>query len=584
MTEISSKFDNNGESGAYVGADGIARGLDTYAGSETAMQQTRAEGAQRQTGESIVRGHRDGTTLDCHEAQNAFLNLRGCGAKGEHRSYSEAERAADEFYAKLDRLGREVITLARNTLQVNLRFLDSAIGSLKLEQYQGTMATDGEKLFYDPAYVLKRYKECRENPARDYLHEIFHCVFHHAFVGPEMDQGLWNLACDIAAENAITDLHLSCTAAEREKKQQGDIDRIKEKVKLMSAEKIYHMLKEEPPTTEEFIRMMGLFTNDDHTDWYAPKQDYDDIETKKEKQDMSDEARHEEDESSEEKRRQKREEKAEETDESPEDEDDEQQAMDEASSPDDADESRSDLEKHWDDVAREMQTDLETFSREIGDQKGGLMQSLRAVNREHYDYTAFLRRFAALGETLRVNDDEFDYIFYTYGMQLYGKMPLVEPLEYKEEMKIKEFVIAIDTSGSVSGPLVQKFVTKTYNILSERESFFSKINIHIIQCDAEIQEDKKITSPDEFDEYIRTMELKGFGGTDFRPVFDYVDKLKKNHEFTNLKGLIYFTDGYGVFPAHQPDYQTAFVFVEDEYNNPEVPVWAIKLVLQSDEV
>ena len=556
MSEISKQYDNNGGSDAYRSDNGI------------------------------VRGHRDGTELDCHEAQNAFLNLRGCAA---HRSYDEAARAIDETNAKIDRLGREVVTLARNTLQVNLRFLDSAIGSLRLQQYHGTMATDGETLYYDPVYVLKRYKECRENPARDYLHEIFHCVFHHAFVGPEMDQGLWNLACDIAVENAITELHLSCTEADREKKQQEDIDRLRDSVKLMSAEKIYHYLRENPPETNEYIRMMSLFTNDDHTDWYAPKESSDDIESTVEKRkDGADNKRHEDDSRAEEKKEERKEENTERSENEPEaepdDGDDEKNAMDEAASPDDADEGRSDLEKHWDDIAREMQTDLETFSKEIGDKKGGLMQSLKAVNREHYDYSAFLRRFAALGETLKVNDDEFDYIFYTYGMELYGKMPLIEPLEYKEEMKIKDFVIAIDTSGSVSGPLVQKFVTKTYNILSERESFFSKINIHIIQCDAGIQEDKRISSPEEFDDYIEHMELKGFGGTDFRPVFDYVDQLVKKHEFTNLKGLIYFTDGYGVFPAHQPEYQTAFVFVDDEYNNPDVPVWAIKLVLQSDEV
>ena len=63
-----------------------------------------------------------------------------------------------------------------------------------------------------------------------------------------------------------------------------------------------------------------------------------------------------------------------------------------------------------------------------------------------------------------------------------------------------------------------------------------------------------------------------------------MDERIKKHEFTNLKGLIYFTDGYGVFPAHQPEYQTAFVFVDDEYNNPDVPVWAIKLVLESEEI
>ena len=189
-----------------------------------------------------------------------------------------------------------------------------------------------------------------------------------------------------------------------------------------------------------------------------------------------------------------------------------------------------------------------------------------------------------MGEAMKINDDEFDYIFYTYGLKLYEKMPLIEPLEYKEIKAIKEFVIAIDTSGSTSGELVQKFVQKTYNILKSTESFFTKINLHIIQCDAIIQEDKKITCQDDFDEYLKTMKIRGLGGTDFRPVFEYVEQLRQNKEFVNLKGLIYFTDGYGEFPAKKPDYDTAFVFIDDEYNNPDVPSWAIKLILQKDEI
>ena len=58
--------------------------------------------------------------------------------------------------------------------------------------------------------------------------------------------------------------------------------------------------------------------------------------------------------------------------------------------------------------------------------------------------------------------------------------------------------------------------------------------------------------------------------------------MKKN--ITNLKGLIYFTDGYGSFPAKMPDYETAFVFIEEEYNNYDVPPWAIKLILRKDEI
>ena len=180
--------------------------------------------------------------------------------------------------------------------------------------------------------------------------------------------------------------------------------------------------------------------------------------------------------------------------------------------------------------------------------------------------------------------DEFDYIFYTYGLNLYGNVPLIEPLEYKEVNRIKEFVIAIDTSGSTSGDLVQAFVQKTYNILKSTESFFTKINLHIIQCDADVQEDAKITSQDDFDVYLKNMKLHGMGGTDFRPVFAYVDQLIDQKEFTNLRGLIYFTDGWGDFPQATPEYETAFVFIDDGMNNYDVPSWAMKLILQKEEL
>ena len=246
--------------------------------------------------------------------------------------------------------------------------------------------------------------------------------------------------------------------------------------------------------------------------------------------------------------------------------------------------TREELEELWSEIARHMQVDLDTGKQQRGSGAGAMMQNLRAVTRETYDYTDFLRRFAVPGEAMQINDDEFDYIYYTYGLQLYGNTPLIEPLEYKEVQRIREFVIAIDTSGSVKGDEVQRFIQKTYNILLEEESFFTKINLHIIQCDAAIQEVQKITSREEFDAYLAGMTLKGFGGTDFRPVFAYVDRMLAEREFVNLKGLIYFTDGQGVYPAQQPAYETAFVFVRDDYEVPKVPVWAIRLVLDRDDL
>ena len=80
------------------------------------------------------------------------------------------------------------------------------------------------------------------------------------------------------------------------------------------------------------------------------------------------------------------------------------------------------------------------------------------------------------------------------------------------------------------------------------------------------------------------MKLHGMGGTDFRPVFAYVDQLIDQKEFTNLRGLIYFTDGWGDFPQATPEYETAFVFIDDGMNNYDVPSWAMKLILQKEEL
>ena len=60
---------------------------------------------------------------------------------------------------------------------------------------------------------------------------------------------------------------------------------------------------------------------------------------------------------------------------------------------------------------------------------------------------------------MKINDDEFDYIFYTYGLRLYKDMPLIEPPEYKEVKTIREVVIAIGTSGPTSGEPVLRGVT-----------------------------------------------------------------------------------------------------------------------------
>ena len=237
----------------------------------------------------------------------------------------------------------------------------------------------------------------------------------------------------------------------------------------------------------------------------------------------------------------------------------------------------------WRRLSERIKADLKSFSRDR-DNAESMEQNLREATRERYDYTDFLRKFMVMGETVQVNDDEFDYIYYTYGLQTYGNMPLVEPLEYKDSNKIRDFVIALDTSASCRGEIVQAFLQKTYNILQAGENFFSKINVHILQCDSEVRHDTKITRREEFDDFLAHGKLTGFGSTDFRPVFAYVENLQEKQEFDNLKGLLYFTDGYGIYPERMPDYDVAFVFLQEDENAPKTPPWAIKIVLDEEEL
>ena len=247
-------------------------------------------------------------------------------------------------------------------------------------------------------------------------------------------------------------------------------------------------------------------------------------------------------------------------------------------------EEQKELEDRWKEISERMLVDLETASREWGDRSDAMVQGIKKVNRDKYDYATFLEKFSTLREDIQINDDEFDYVYYTLGMERYGNIPLIEPLEYKEVRKVRDFVIAIDTSGSCAGEVVQKFLDKTFSIFSQQENFFRKINLHIIQCDAEIQEAVKITDKTEFEDYIRNLEFKGFGGTDFRPVFAYVDHMLEEGEFDDLKGLIYFTDGNGTYPKRRPAYETAFIFVDDDEFEYQVPGWAMKLVLETGDI
>ena len=434
---------------------------------------------------------------------------------------------------KREALAVELMTHARASLLMHLRYMGIAIGRLDLTPQPGLpMATNGERVFFDPDHVLDIYRAEPEALTRDLLHGVLHCVFSHLFVDEAIDRMRWSLACDMAVEHAINGLGGGLTAR-RQGAQAGILAALPERVRPYTAEKIYRWLLS---SEADPLALQEAFYADNHSLWYAETEGF---------QSMS--------EGGDSEMRRPR---------------DKQQRAQE-----------------WKRVGEQIEVDAETASHRQEGGAGYVVQNLRPVTRRRYDYEAFLRRFAVLEEEMRESPDEFDYNFYTYGLRLYQNMPLIEPLEYREAYKIKDFVVVIDTSGSVSGEQVQRFVQKTYDLLRQSESFGRRVHLRILQCDAQVQEDTAIDSPEALEEYLSTLRLKGFGGTDFRPAFRHVEALIEKGELTSLRGLIYFTDGFGLFPEVRTRFETAFVFVTDTPEDiPPVPVWAIRLVLPPDEI
>ena len=236
-------------------------------------------------------------------------------------------------------------------------------------------------------------------------------------------------------------------------------------------------------------------------------------------------------------------------------------------------------------LSEKTRTGMETVR--AGQAEGGaaVLEQVRAAVRDDVDYRAFLRRFAAPREVLAADGDAFDYGFYSYGLRLYGNMPLVEPPETREEKRIEDFVIAIDTSMSTSGDLVRRFLACTYAILRSTGTFTRKVNIRILQCDDQIQSDVPIRDLEELRDYMERFTLAGGGATDFRPVFAHVAELLEAGAFSGLRGLVYFTDGMGVFPKKRTPYETAFVLLGEPPASvaADIPPWAIRLVLPEPE-
>lgn len=542
--------------------------------------------------------------------------------------------------AKLERMrahqdlidfGNRILNEARTELYLHLRFMARALDSLgyTMDLATQSMGTDARTIHYNPNFVFALFLESPQKLDRLYLHILLHCIFRHMFSSDQYeDPALWDLAADIQVESVLDSMDYDIINRPAYPFREEWYERLRAECHVLSAERIYHYFHLNKPDLDTLQQLTLEFHKCDHQFWKrmedqkgggqpeipedllkdastppgAPQPSSPDANAGAPDADGS----------------------ADPNADAPDAQDPDHptppssapdatgQVFDDqknptapsnvpdAGNPDTPPVAKPDpaappkngtgalarvdesaLDEQWKDTAERLQTELTTFGAEASDETGSLAWVLAAQYRQETDFRDFLEKLTVLREVTHVDPDSFDYGYYNYGMEVYGNMPLIEENEFREERRISDLVIAIDTSASTEQGQVQRFLDETAAILRRRTNFFQRIRVHLILCDDCVQEDIVLTKPEEIEDYAAHFEMKGGYGTDFRPVFRYVEELRAQGALPELRGLMYFTDGHGPYPTKPTDYQTAFVFDPwADIDDQAAPDWALKLYLK----
>ncbi len=424
-------------------------------------------------------------------------------------------------------LALEALKLARLDLLRKLPVLGAAVQVPGQSFSKDRSGTDAEILYWNAEEVLAWFVEGICVLERKYLHLLLHGVYLHRFRHRGSKEHIWWLACDIMVEYRIDRMHVPGFAWPIPGERSRCYRRMREEKIAFTERALAAWLA--ALSKEEFQKIEQVFRMDEHCYWREedgmPSRIY-------------------------------REQRAEKM------------------------QRISQTVHRWRTVFEQLELFGEEHRRAAGGSGGNQTEQIVLQKERGYDYRQFLKQFAVEKEELSLDMDSFDYIPYDYSRRMYDNLVFLEPLEYKELHKLQEFVIAIDTSGSCSGEVVKRFLTETWEIFQEKENFFKDMRIHLIQCDCLVQEHVCVTCEEEWKDYLANISVKGHGDTDFTPVFRLVDKMVASGECKRLKGLLYFTDGDGIYPDKQPQYDTAFVFLNEELQKGSAPSWAQTLTLE----
>ena len=169
----------------------------------------------------------------------------------------------------LNDLGSRILNQSRYELSLSMRHLARALDRLPYEMDFNTqrMGTEGERIHFHPEFIFQLFMESPQKLNRLYMHSLLHCLFRHIFKNEDKKEELWNMACDIHVEYVLDSLDVDLLKRPAGEYRENTFQRLEEKIKTLSAERIYQYLEEADLDYDAWERLEREFYKDDHVFW-----------------------------------------------------------------------------------------------------------------------------------------------------------------------------------------------------------------------------------------------------------------------------------------------------------------------------
>ncbi len=207
----------------------------------------------------------------------------------------------------------------------------------------------------------------------------------------------------------------------------------------------------------------------------------------------------------------------------------------------------------WSKIIREAYN----YAKQRGTVPAGLEREYDELGRPKINWRAILRK-----EVSNAIPTDFTW---ARPNRKYIWMDIYVPAIQRENIKV---LVSVDTSGSISNEELSIFMREVVGIAKS----FDSVEFRIITHDSEVQDDILVKNGNIAK--LKKIKIHGGGGTDHRPVYEYIEKKRYTK---NAKLLISFTDGYSAYPE-KPCIPTIFILAGDHKPKHEMPKWAKRVI------